>query len=625
VLYLRKAADTLAGEPDEYLAKMINQGKVETKVVQLPDGRMISVTNAPVPEGGWVSTHEDITESKRREASFRLLFESNPLPMWVFDVETLRFLAVNDAAVAHYGFSREQFLAMTIAEIRPLEERERLMQFVRGTGTQQGEEIWRHRKADGTEIEVAIHSRHLRYEGRASTLVAIRDVTEQRRAEMERARYEEQIVHLAHHDALTELPNRALFCKKLDQALTRVTGGERLAVLYLDLDRFKHVNDTLGHPIGDQLLKTVADRLCGCAREGNSVARLGGDEFAVIQTSLGEPSDAAALARRICEAVKAPYLIEGHQVVVDVSIGIALAPDDATDRDELLKNADVALYGAKAAGRDTYCFFEAGMKESVKARHDLERDLQTALAKGEFELLYQPIVNLRANAISAFEALLRWHHPVRGVISPSEFIPIAEESGLINSLGDWVLRTACAEAATWPDNIKIVVNLSPAQLRSNNLVPAVISTLAASGLPARRLDFEITESVLMQKTASTLDTLHQLRELGVRIAMDDFGMGYSSLSYLLSFPFDKIKIDYSFIKGLPDAANSVAIVRAVASLASSLNMTTVAEGVETEQQLEMVIALGCTEMQGHVFSPPRPAAEISRLFLAPAESVANVA
>ncbi len=626
VLHLRKAAGTLAGDPDQYLAKMIDHGRVETKVVRLPDGRTISVTNAPVPDGGWVSTHEDITESKWREASFRLLFEGNPLPMWVFDIDTLRFLAVNDAAVAHYGFSRERFLAMTVADIRPIEDRERLVQFVRSTpGTQQGEELWRHRKADGTEIEVAIYSRALRYERRAAVLVAIRDVTEQRRAEMERARSEERITHLAHHDMLTDLPNRLLFSERLDQALARVHRGERLAVLYLDLDHFKRINDTLGHPIGDELLKAVADRLRSCVRGIDSLARLGGDEFAIVQTSLEQPSDAAALATRIRETIKTPYILDGHKVEVDVSIGIAIAPNDSIERDELLKNADMALYGGKTAGRGMYCFFEPEMNERMKARHELERDLRKALVGGEFELFYQPLVNVQDNEISAFEALLRWRHPERGMISPSEFISVAEEIGVIIPLGEWVLRTACAEAATWPDDIKIAVNLSPAQLTSHNLVQLVISSLASSGLPARRLELEITELVLMQNTFATLDTLHQLRQLGVRIAMDDFGTGHSSLSYLLSFPFDKIKIDRCFIKGLPDENNCLAIVRAIAGLASSLDMTTTAEGVETESQLEMVKALGCTEMQGYIFSPPRPAGEISRLFLLPAESVANVA
>ena len=746
VLHLRKAAGTLVGDPDQYLAKMIDHGRVDTKLVQLPDGRTMSVTNAPVPGGGWVSTHEDITESKRREASFRLLFENNPLPMWVYDGETLRFLAVNDAAVAHYGYSREQFLALTVADIRPPEDRQRVLQHVRDCrGTQSGEAIWRHRKADGTDIETEIYSRVLHYEGRAAVLVAVRDVTEQRKAEVERdrarafldtvienvpmtifvksardqrymlvnraaeelwgvprgdvigktahqlfpaatadaiqardkellesksklmhathrvampnndtrlvtsrritilgeegepqyligviediterARSEERIAHLAHHDALTDLPNRVLFREQLDQALARVERGELLAVLYLDLDLFKHVNDTLGHPIGDALLKAVADRLRDCVRGIDSVARLGGDEFAVIQASIEQPTDAVALATRIGEALRAPFSLDGHEVVIDVSVGIAIAPLDATERDELLKHADMALYAAKGAGRGTYRFFEPEMNERMQSRHELERDLRQALGAGEFELYYQPIVNLRDNSISGCEALLRWNHPTRGVVTPAEFIPVAEEIGLIKPLGEWVIRTACATAATWPENIKISINLSPAQLKADNLMPIVLSALDDSRLSASRLDFEITESVLMKDTFATLHTLHRLRELGVRIAMDDFGMGHSSLSYLLSFPFDKIKIDRSFIRGVPNGGNALAIVRAVASLANSLEMATIAEGVETQQQLEMVRTLGCTEMQGFVFSPPRPAAEIERL-LRPSRGAASAA
>jgi diguanylate cyclase (GGDEF)-like protein/PAS domain S-box-containing protein len=621
------------------------------------------------------------------------------------------------------------------------------MQHVRDIrGSQSGEQVWRHRKADGTDIETAIYSRTLRYEGRTAVLVAVRDVTEQRQAEVERdrtrafldtvienvpmtifvksardqrymlvnraaedlwgiprgdvigksthelfpaataaaivardiellesrqrmktsthrvempnndsrlvasrriaildddgepqyligliediterARSEERIVHLAHHDALTDLPNRVLFREQLDQALARVQRGDLLAVLYLDLDLFKHVNDTLGHPVGDALLKAVADRLRDCVRGIDSVARLGGDEFAVIQASIDRPADAVALATRIGEAVRAPYRLGDHEVVIDVSVGIAIAPLDATERDELLKHADMALYAAKGAGRGTYRFFEPEMNERMQTRHELERELRQALAAGEFELHYQPILNLRDNTISGCEALLRWNHPTRGMVPPAELIPIAEEIGLINPLGEWVIRTACATAATWPEHVKVSINLSPSQIKADSLLPTVLSALEDARLPASRLDFEITESVLMKDTFATLHTLHRLRELGARIAMDDFGMGHSSLSYLLSFPFDKIKIDRSFIRGVPNGGNALAIVRAVASLANSLEMTTIAEGVETERQLEMVRTLGCTEMQGFVFSPPRPAAEIARLFFPSTPNTASVA
>jgi diguanylate cyclase (GGDEF)-like protein len=384
-------------------------------------------------------------------------------------------------------------------------------------------------------------------------------------------------------------------------------------MLYLDLDHFKSINDTLGHSAGDELLKTIAERLRTCVRDVDTVARLGGDEFAIIQTSIEEPLEAAFLAQQIQEVIRRPCDFHGRKMVVDVSIGIALSPNDGTDADELLKKADLALYGAKADGRGTYRFFEPEMDARMRAWHTLENDLRNAIASGQLTLLYQPVVDLARDEISGVEALLRWKHPERGMIPPDDFIPIAEETGLIAQIGEWVLRTACADAARWPSDIRIAVNLSPAQLTGKNFVQMVVNALAMSGIPATRLELEITESLLMQNTFATLATLHQLRDLGVRIAMDDFGTGYSSLSYLRSFPFDKIKIDRSFIGDLSDKEDAVAIVRAVTRLARSFKMATTAEGVETEQQLACVRELGCNEMQGYLFSPPRPAFEISQL------------
>ena len=434
------------------------------------------------------------------------------------------------------------------------------------------------------------------------------DVTEQKRAE-------ERISYAAHHDALTGLPNRKLFCEQLEQALKRVRRGERLAVLYVDVDHLKHVNDTLGHSAGDKLLKGVADRLRSCVREIDLVARLSGDEFAIIQSSLDSPSDAADLAMRTRETIRGPFDLNGHQFVVDISVGISVAPNDATELNELLKTADIALYEAKNTGRGTYCFYQTEMNERMQARSNLEQDLQKALTNGEFELFYQPVVNLNDNKIKSFEALLRWRHPERGLVSPTEFIPIAEETGLIVPLGEWVLRTACAEAANWPDDIGLAVNVSAIQLASKNLVNVVLGAIASSGLSTDRLILEITESVFLQNTSANLATLKSLHKLGVRSAMDDFGTGYSSLGYLLSFPFSKIKIDRSFIAGLPDKIESRAIVRAIADLARNLNMRVVAEGIETEQQREKARMLGCTDIQGYLISVPRPAAEIHELFL----------
>jgi len=433
------------------------------------------------------------------------------------------------------------------------------------------------------------------------------DVTEQKRVE-------ERIAYAANVDDLTGLPNRKAFCEQIEQELKRVERGEQLAVLYLDIDYLKQVNDTLGHPAGDKLLIGVADRLGDCIRDLDVVARLSGDEFAIIQKLLDQPSDAAALAMRIREAIHKPFDLNGHQVTVDISIGISMAPNDATKLDELMKTADMALYEAKNAGRGTYRYYEPEINVRIQARAKLEQELESAFANGEFELFYQPIANLDDDKITSFEALLRWNHPERGLVSPAEFIPVAEDMGLIIPLGEWVLRTACAEAATWPDNIQVAVNISSIQLTNKNLVNAVVGAIAAAGIEPSRLELEITESVLIENTAANLATLKSLHDLGVRFVMDDFGTGYSSLSYLLSFPFHKIKIDRCFIAALSDKHESHAIVRAITDLARSLKLQVTAEGVETAQQLQQVRLLGCTEMQGYLLSPARPAAEILQFF-----------
>jgi diguanylate cyclase (GGDEF)-like protein/PAS domain S-box-containing protein len=432
------------------------------------------------------------------------------------------------------------------------------------------------------------------------------DITERRRAE-------KQIAHMARHDALTDLPNRVLLRERLAQALARVPRGERLAVLYIDLDHFKTVNDTLGHPVGDDLLKAVARRLLDCVRDTDTVARVGGDEFAIIQVAIEAPNDAAILARRLCDAIRSPYEINGHAVIADTSVGIALAPDDGVEPNDLLRNADMALYRAKADGRGIYRFFEPEMDARMQARRMLELALRNALPNQEFEIHYQPLIDLARGEITGFEALIRWNHPERGLISPVEFIPVAEDIGLIVLIGEWVIRRACADAASWPDRIKIAINLSPTQLLSANLVPTVMGALASSGLAPGRLEIEITEAVLIHATEATLATLHRLRGLGVNISMDDFGTGYSSLRHLRSFPFDKIKIDRCFIKDLGAGDGSAAIIQAVTGLARSLNMATTAEGVETEEQLRHVRSLGCTQMQGFLFSPPVKPGEIPRL------------
>jgi diguanylate cyclase (GGDEF)-like protein len=433
------------------------------------------------------------------------------------------------------------------------------------------------------------------------------DITERKRAEL-------KIAHMARHDSLTDLPNRVLLNERLADALGYVERGQQLAVFCLDLDQFKNVNDTLGHPVGDELLRKVAARLRSCVRETDTISRVGGDEFSIIQSNIAGAFDARQLAVRIAEAVSAPYDVHGHSVIINTSIGIALAPADGTDPHELLRNADMALYGAKADGRGMFRFFEPKMDAQMKARRTLEISLRKALENGEFSLYYQPVMNLGKDGMKSCEALLRWHHPERGLVSPLEFIPVAEEIGVIVALGEWVIRQACTNAAKWPNHIGVAVNLSPTQLGSANLLPTVLNALATSRLPPERLELEITEAVLMHNTENTLKTLHQLRSLGISISLDDFGTGYSSLSYLRSFPFDRIKIDRCFISGLGSNSESTAIVKAVTSLAESLSMTTTAEGVETQAQLDQVRELGCTDVQGYFYSKPVPVEELTRMF-----------
>ncbi len=491
VIAHRKATGSFVGDVDLYVERVLRDiGTRNAMVIETPDGRSIQVVNEPLADGGWVATHEDITE---------------------------------------------------------------------------------------------------------------------------RRRVEERITHLAHYDVLTDLPNRALFHERIKRELPHAGASRQLAVLYIDIDEFKSVNDSLGHLIGDELLKGVSRSLNGCVRETDFVARLGGDEFAIVQTGVAGTEDVEGLVARIYEAIRTPYDCLGHQVSTDASIGIALAPQDGRDLDHILKNADLAMYAAKAAGRRTHRFFEPVMDAQVRARRQLETDLRQALADGGFEVYYQPCLGLQDGGITGCEALVRWRHPERGLISPADFVPIAEETGLINPLGEWVLATACMEAAQWPENVKLAVNVSPVQFKSGTLALKVIAALGASGLPASRLELEITEAVLIRDDDAALAILHQLREIGVRIALDDFGTGYSSLSYLKRFPFDKIKIDRCFITDIAEPDGSAGIVRAVVNIAAERHMTTTAEGVETEQQQRILRELGCSEMQGYLFSAPRSAEAIREM------------
>jgi diguanylate cyclase (GGDEF)-like protein len=438
------------------------------------------------------------------------------------------------------------------------------------------------------------------------TIATFEDITERRANEA-------RIAHMAMHDALTDLPNRLLFRDRLDQFVARLGRREVFAVACLDLDHFKAVNDTLGHNMGDELLKEVATRLSCCVREVDLVARLGGDEFAVLLPGVAEASEACIVAKRLIETISGLYEIGGASMTIGVSIGVALAPRDGADAEALLMHADLAMYAAKADGRGGVRMFEHDLSTRLAERQDLERDFRAALEGEEFVLHYQPIVDVARGRIAAFEALVRWQHPRRGLVPPDQFIPFAEESGLVVPLGEWVLDTACSQAAAWPEKVSVAVNLSPVQFRDPGLLDAIMGALSRSGLAPARLELEITEASVLGASEATLATLRHLRSLGVKIAFDDFGTGFSSLSYLHRFSFDKLKIDKSFIGDLGVSESADAIVRAVTGLGANLNLVTTAEGVETAAQLAQLRALGCGQVQGYLFSRPRPNADVPML------------
>ncbi|WP_428688604.1 bifunctional diguanylate cyclase/phosphodiesterase [Roseibium sp.] len=433
------------------------------------------------------------------------------------------------------------------------------------------------------------------------------DVTERQAAR-------DRLAYLARHDILTHLPNRIEFRDQMELLLKRqqIHGGE-FAILCLDLDEFKTVNDSLGHPIGDELLRQVADRLRQLTDDGELVVRLGGDEFAILMDLPSSPHQADELAQSVIWELSQPFQIADHEIVIGVSIGITIAKGDGTAGDELFKQADLALYRAKEDGRSTHRFFEAGMGTVVNERRELITDLRNAIANGEMELYFQPQYSLQDYSVTGFEALVRWNHPSRGLVSPADFIPLAEDTGLISPLGEWVLKEACRIAADWPQHLRVAVNLSPRQLRGHAFGPILVETLVKTGLRADRLELEVTENVLLTDAEEVLEALHQAKSLGVKVSMDDFGTGYSSLSYLRRFPFDKIKIDQSFVRSMAYSDDSISIVKAVIELAKNLNMTTTAEGVETLQLLDMLVEIGCTEAQGYYLGRPMPLSEIKGL------------
>ena len=622
-------------KPDEYIRARTGNAVVPgTTVHQYTDGRIISYTVYPLPDGGAMATHEDITAREQIRARLKKQYELGKQQEEALRIRNLQFdsainnmshglcffdpahrlIVCNDRYVEMYDLPRDRIgPGISLAEIVD-------MRFEAGSFPAMSKEEYLHWRA---KVAVSAEPTDSVIELRNGRTFKIRhrpmpdggwvatheDITEQRQSEV-------KIEYMAHHDSLTDLANRVLLNERLEQALGhRIHREEIVAVHHLDLDQFKAVNDTFGHLAGDKLLKIVAGRLRGLVRDTDTIARMGGDEFVIVQGPIRDPAEATSLAQRIIALISEPYDLDGHQAVIGASIGIAVGPGDGLRPDKLLRNADLALYRAKGDGRGTFRFFEPAMDQQMQARRIMEQDLRKALAAGEFELYYQPVVNLASNEISGFEALIRWNHPEKGMVAPATFIPLAEEIGFIVAIGEWVIRQACSTAAKWPGDLHVAVNISAAQFRSPGLMQVIVGALATSGLHPTRLEIEITETVLLQNKETTLELLHQLRALGVRIAMDDFGTGYSSLTYLQCFPFDKIKIDRSFVKDITENTGSLNIVRAVAALANGMGMTATAEGVETSEQLDKITSEGCTEMQGYLFSKPLPAAEIERLFL----------
>jgi diguanylate cyclase (GGDEF)-like protein len=605
----------------QYVTTRINQVSCcepFTSENELTDGRVIFVNHQPMPEGGWVAIHNDITEQKNIE---RALVESSE----ALTKSNTRFAAALE--------NMSQGLCMFDAEHRILVANERFRQIYNlpeglvKPGTQL-EEIVEHRARGGnyvgpdpaeyvagqfrnsTDIEklgngrVVMILRHAMADG--CWLTTHEDITE-------RWRTETRVAYLAHHDALTGLANRAALVEKIEDACSRYRWrGEEFSVLMVDLDRFKQVNDTFGHPSGDELLKQVAERLKGALKETDVLARLGGDEFAIIQCDDSQDADTAGtLAAKIIALVAEPFSVGGIDVGIGASIGIALSPEHGTHADDLLKKADLALYHAKAAGRNRYAIFESALGQAAVEKHTLENEMRRALTRKEFEVHFQPIVDTQTLKIRSAEALIRWRHPERGLIPPDQFIPLAEESGTILQIGEWVLETACREAVKWPSSVKLAVNLSAVQLRSTNFLDFVMCALVESGLPPERLELEVTETALIDQGADCIALLRKLKNLGITVALDDFGTGYSSLNQLTMFPFDKIKIDKSFTRDMTNRTDCAAIISAVLALAHSMNIETTAEGVETQDQLRILRMAGVSTIQGYLIQKPAVASQLN--------------
>jgi diguanylate cyclase (GGDEF)-like protein/PAS domain S-box-containing protein len=595
----------------------IAAGQVVRMASVTTDGRSYLAHNRPLRDGGWVSTIEDTTERMQIEherdrnlAFVHEIMDNIPALITVKDAGTRKYLLANRNADRYLGLTGAEIVGRTISDLMPASDAEAVSEMedrlVRSEESVVRSER-RFRGPDGkthflNSTRVAIRDT----DGQARYIVSVyEDVTERKLAE-------DRIAHLAHYDGLTDLPNRVLFRAQMEELWNDTGDDRRNALLYIDIDGFKDINDTLGHDVGDRFLQQIAARLRSCLGADDLIARLGGDEFAIVKRHAGSREEVLDLVSELHRRLREPFDVAGHRLSSDASVGIAIAPDDARDIDEWVRHADLAMYAAKSDGRRTHRFFETHMTERARARLVLEHDLREVIANGGLELHYQPIVDGRTGAFVACEALVRWRHPVRGMISPAEFIPVAEDAGLIADLGEWVLRTACAEASSWPPEVRLAVNVSPLQFRSALFALTVTSALMSTAFSPSRLEIEVTEAVLIKDDDVALSVLHRLREMGIAIALDDFGTGYSSLSYLRRFPFDKVKIDRSFVADL-ETPGSASIVRAVLSIAAAWGMTTTAEGVETERQREMLRELGCDQMQGYLFGRPVSAAVIAEL------------
>ena len=620
LLDARIVAGTFPLNPERYDAELraaLKHGKTYVMTIELADGRVIDVVNQPIKGGGWVATHEDISE--RRQAGRELeqtrafldtIIENVPSPIIVKGAQDLRYLLINRAAEQYLGVDRNTMLGKRAVEVMPQATAEQIEEQDRKL-IAAGTIIFRDEHAvetpgNGTRIVKTTRLPVADADGKPLYLISvIRDLTD-------RKRHEQQIAHMAHHDPLTDLPNRATFNQCIAATLDMAkAAGDSFALLSIDFDHFKSVNDVFGHAVGDALLREVAGRMQQ-ASQGAFLARVGGDEFHVITPTGPQPATAEALAEKLTAALDTDIDIEGFPLRVRLTVGIAVFPQDGADVATLVANADAALYRAKSEARGSIRFFEMAMDKQLRDTRALQQDLRTATQRDEIALHYQPQA-LIGGEVTGFEALVRWHHPRHGLVSPATFIPLAEEGGLIVELGEWILRTACREAASWPRPLHIAVNLSPVQFRYGDLPTLVHEVLLETGLPPGRLELEITEGVLIGDFNRAVSILRRLKALGVLIAMDDFGTGYSSLSYLQSFPFDKIKIDKSFITNLGHSQQSATIVRAVIGLGRGLDMPVVAEGVETEEQLKFLAAENCDEMQGYYIGRPKPIADYAEL------------